>query len=279
MSRLRTFILVALCASSTILLSQENTFMTYNIRYDNPEDGIHNWHERKAEVIDFLINSHFDILGIQEGVENQVLYLDEQLKEHSYVGVGRDDGKANGEYTALFYNNLKFQVLDSETFWLSTTPEKVSVGWDAALPRICTWARLRDLETNVEFMVFNTHFDHKGVKARKKAAKLIYRKITQLNATQLPVVLMGDLNLPPASKGIKFLSRKLTDPLTSDSILDGPPGTWFGFDAEGEMGNRIDYIFTSGFKINTYQHMDPRRNEGNHHLSDHLPVMAKLQPQ
>jgi len=273
LKNIKTLSLSLLCFACT---AQEYNCMTYNIRYDNPEDGIHNWHERKEEVLSFLNKSNPDILGIQEGLENQVTYLEEHLESHNYVGVGRNDGKTEGEYTALYYNASKFEVIASETFWLSTTPRVVSVGWDAALPRICTWARLRDLSTGQEIMVFNTHFDHRGKKARRKAVKLIYRKVVEINTEQLPTVVMGDLNLTPDTKSIRYLQRKFTDPLQTATQLGGPKGTSSGFEAGDSSGRRIDYIFVSKFKASSYQHLDPRRRGTTHNLSDHLPVMAKL---
>ena len=158
--------------------------MTYNIRFDNPDDGDNRWDKRKEFLADQIRSQEPDVLGIQEGLLHQVAFLAESLPDYEYVGVGRDDGKKKGE----FYNSRKLRLTDSGTFWLSETPSKVSVGWDAALPRICTWARFLPAAGGKSLVVFNTHFDHKGAKARYESARLILRKIAEITGGDEPFV-------------------------------------------------------------------------------------------
>ena len=130
--------------------------MTYNIRYDNPNDGENKWYNRKEYLCDQIRYNEVDILGIQEGLHHQVKYLDSVFTDYSYVGIGRDDGKTKGEYSAIFYNNKKFEVVEQSTFWLSKTPNKISVGWDASMERICTYGLFKKKLQSNNFM-FSTH--------------------------------------------------------------------------------------------------------------------------
>ncbi len=258
------------------LASQTTNLISYNIKYDNTGDTVNNWNDRKETMVKLLQHYNADIIGIQEGLHRQVIYLNEALSGFSYVGVGRDDGKEKGEYTAILYNTDKFRVLKTNTFWLSETPEKVSVGWDAALERICTYALFENRETKKQFWVFNTHFDHRGVLARTKSAQLIYKKINEINTNKVPVVLMGDLNLTPDTEAIRFLQQYLKDGMAiSKKPFYGPVGTFNGFDQERLLTDRIDYIFTQDLEVLSYTHIDDRM-ANNKHISDHLPVMVTL---
>ncbi|MEM8889234.1 MAG: endonuclease/exonuclease/phosphatase family protein, partial [Bacteroidota bacterium] len=142
--------------------------MTYNLRYDNPNDGENRWDLRKEFLRDQLKFFEPDVMGIQEGLKHQLDYLDGELSAYSYIGVGRDDGKEKGEYTAIFYKADKLSLIRQSTFWLSESPDEISVGWDAALERICTYALFEEKAGGAKFYVFNTHFDHRGEKARRK---------------------------------------------------------------------------------------------------------------
>ncbi|HNU60249.1 MAG TPA: endonuclease/exonuclease/phosphatase family protein, partial [Aquaticitalea sp.] len=138
-----------------------------------------------------------DVLGVQEAMPNQMKDMDSLLVDYGFVGVGRDDGKDLGEYSAIFYHKHKLRIVESATFWLSQTPDKVSMGWDAACNRVCTYALFEDKVSNEQFWVFNTHFDHIGVEARKNSTLLILDKIEQITGGNKPVFLMGDFNMEP----------------------------------------------------------------------------------
>ena len=256
--------------------SQTTNLISFNIKYDNTSDTINNWNKRKASLAKLIQHYDADIIGIQEGLHNQVDYLNNALNGYSYVGVGRDDGQQKGEYSAIFYNSDKFKVLKTNTFWLSETPEKVSVGWDASLERICTYALFENVRTKKQFWVFNTHFDHRGKQARVNSAQLIYKNIEEINTTDLPVILMGDLNLTPDTEPIQFLKKNLTDALEiSQKPFYGPIGTFNGFDQDRIMENRIDYIFVNNIDVLSYTHIDDRM-PNNMHISDHLPVLMTV---
>lgn len=254
---------------------QSFNFMTLNIRYDNPDDGLDNWNYRKDDMIGFISDRNPVIFGIQEGLGHQVEYLDLGLEDYSFFGVGRDDGKNQGEYCAIFYQPGKVRLLKSDTFWLSETPDDISVGWDAALPRICTYGLFQDQRSARKFWVFNTHFDHRGVSARERSASLLVEQIKSINTQPFPVVLMGDFNATVDEKPIETIKSFLMDCLEiSEQPLRGPVGTINGF-KHTDNSRQIDFIFSSGFKVATIEHVDARTKEGRH-LSDHLPVIVNL---
>ena len=262
---------------SSRIYSQSHSIMSYNIRYDNTWDVENSWTIRKDKVIQILIQYAPSIIGIQEGLLNQVQYLDSCLTNYDYVGVGRDDGKEQGEFCAIYFDTTRYSVLNDSTFWLSETPDTISVGWDAALERICTYGLFKDRQTAEEFWVFNTHFDHMGVRAREQSSGLILKMIKKINRRSLPLILMGDFNSIPDSAPVNKIKTDLSDALQiSLEELQGPRGTFNGFDADLPIEKRIDYIFTGNFKVLSYIHINDRLNN-NRHISDHLPVMVKIQ--
>lgn len=258
------------------LTGQTTSLMTINIRYDNPGDKENNWHERKAEMVKMLKHYEPQIFGIQEGLFHQVNYLDSTLTSFQYIGVGRDDGKTKGEYSAIFFDSTVYEILEQSTFWLSETPDEISVGWDASMERICTYGLFKHKSSEQRFWVFNAHFDHIGEAARSNSASLILAKIRQLNKQKLPVVVMGDFNALPDSRAITAFKTSLDDGKEiSDKPFYGPTGTFNRFSNQVLPG-RIDYIFTSKLKVLSYIHIDDRR-DNNLFISDHLPVMVEVE--
>ena len=256
---------------------QSHSIMSYNIRYDNIWDVENSWTIRKDKVRQILIQYAPSIIGIQEGLLNQVQYIDRCLTNYEYIGVGRDDGKELGEFCAIYFDTTRYAVLNYSTFWLSETPDTISVGWDAALERICTYGLFKDRKTAEEFWVFNTHFDHMGAKAREQSSGLILKMIKKINRRSLPLILMGDFNSIPNSPPVNKIKTELSDALEiALKELQGPMGTFNGFDADLPIEKRIDYIFTGNFKGLSYLHINDRLNN-NRHISDHLPVMVKIQ--
>ena len=253
-------------------------FISYNIRYDNPNDGADRWDERKEAVVQLLDHYEAVVFGIQEGLLHQLNFIDEQMPTYTYLGVGRDDGKQKGEFTAIFYDSTKVKPVAHSTFWLSETPEKISVGWDASMERICTYALFETVANEKKFWVFNTHFDHIGPEARLQSANLILEMINKLNVEKHPVVLMGDFNALPDSPPIKAILKVLEDgKAVSKKSFYGPTGTFNGFDTQRIMEGRIDYIFVSpDVLVKNYRHIDDRRIN-NRHVSDHLAILAGVQ--
>ncbi|WP_116106501.1 endonuclease/exonuclease/phosphatase family protein [Lewinella sp. IMCC34191] len=271
-------ILAAACSTCTPFRStaDENplTVMTYNIRYDSGDDGGDRWENRRDMLVNQVLFHQPDILGTQEALSNQLRYMDRQLSDYDYVGIGREGGD-KGEYSALFYNDRKLRVEDSGTFWLSPTPGEVSTGWDAALPRIVTWARFRRLDTRESFMAFNTHFDHRGEEARLESARLLVSSISRMNTGNLPVIVTGDLNLTPETEAIGILTDYLEDTYEASPVRLGPVGTFTGFDYDAPAERRIDYIMVSeGVQVQRYAVLTDAIDR--RFPSDHFPVVAKV---
>ena len=262
---------------SSKIHSQSHLIMSYNIRYDNSWDDLNNWEIRKDKVIEIFTDYDPGIIGIQEGLINQIQYIDSSLINYDHFGVGRDDGKSKGEFCSIFYDRNRYILNDHSTFWLSEMPDHVSVGWDAALERICTYGLFKDRKSGDSFWVFNTHFDHMGLVAREKSSKLILDKMDKVNHENLPTILMGDFNSMPKSQPIKKIKSKLFDGLAiSVKELNGPIGTYNAFNTDLPIEKRIDYIFVNDFKVDVYTHINDRLND-NRHISDHLPVLIKVQ--
>lgn len=268
----------ALMVCAQLSYAQEITFnvASYNIRYANPNDTPDTWDKRSPVVINLIKFHDLDIIGIQEGLSNQVYDLSEGLPNYDYVGVGRDDGAEKGEYTAIFFNKGKFKLLDSDTFWLSEDTSQPNKGWDAALPRICTWAKLEAIETGKEFYVFNTHFDHVGVKARSESATLIMEKAKEIagNAT---VILTGDFNVDQQNEAYKRLSKSamFNDSYEVSYFVYANNGTFNSFDNTKSSDKRIDHIFvTNNVKVEKYGILTDTYH--NRYPSDHFPVMVKV---
>ena len=264
----------------TFLLLYSNSFfekknnlkiLSYNIRYDNPDDGINKWGNRKETIIKYIKNNTPDIIGMQEVLNNQLIDLQFFLNEYKFIGVGREDGKTKGEYSPIFFKPSKLKLIKSDTFWLSETPEKVSKGWDAALERICTYALFEQISTKKEFMVFNTHFDHIGVKARKESVKLILKMIKKTNQKKIPTLLTGDFNLTPETKPIKILKNSFYDVMGPSDFGESFNGTFTGFNIDKIASRRIDYIFEKDFKVFEAKHVLIRTPKGLW-ASDHHPV-------
>ncbi len=273
----KTFLILLLVMFAGITQAIDLKVMTWNIRYNNTDDGENAWPLRKSHVTELILFHAPDVIGMQEALLGQVNDIASHLPGYDWVGVGRDDGKNAGEYAPIFYDSRRFQLKEQGWFWLSETPEVPSRGWDAALPRICTYIKLEEYDSRRNFWVFNTHFDHVGDEARKQAAKLIFDKIKELNNDKLAVILTGDFNLEPDTDPMKWLMRKMNDSRElSEAEPYGPLGTFNGFDLNSPLDKRIDYIFVNrkvdgvrkyGVLTDSYDQKYP---------SDHLPVYVEL---
>lgn len=256
--------------------------MTFNLRLDTPSDSSNAWPHRKEMVAQTMRFHKADFVGIQEGLPHQLDQLDEMLPYFDRIGVGRNTPDDPGEYSAIYYNKDRFELIENDTFWLSQTPDEVaSVGWDAALPRIVTWGEFRDTQSGETFFVFNTHFDHVGEEARAESASLILDKIDEL-AGDSPVVVTGDFNTTENDPPYKILTGETGNhekPLEdgfyeSEYGHHGPTSTWNGFE-EILPDRRIDFIFTNdGFDV--IQHATIADQKDGRFPSDHLPVAADI---
>lgn len=193
--------------------------MTFNMRYDNPDDGPNNWLYRRDRIVQLIKAEAPQVLGAQELLHHQLEYLVAQLPHYTQLGVARDDGATQGEYAPILYNQQEVTLLDGGYFWLSATPSEPSLGWDAACHRICTWGHFRTKQEGQEFCLLNTHFDHEGAEARIKSAEMIRQEVDKW-AVKVPVIVTGDFNATPSSDVILNLTTSphkgsLTDSFTS----------------------------------------------------------------
>ena len=246
--------------------------MTYNVRLDLASDGDDAWPHRREFLASQIEFTAPDILGTQEGTPGQIDWLDARLTDYARIGEGREGGH-RGEYSAIYYDRHRFAVRESGTFWLSETPDTVSVGWDAALPRIVTWGRFADRRGGRDFYAFNTHFDHEGTTARMNSAALLLRMIDSLNADRLPFVLTGDFNLEPESAPLRLLADSLTDTYAHAPVRLGPAGTFTGFAYDQPAVRRIDYVF-AGPGVETIKSATLTDARDGHYPSDHFPVVS-----
>lgn len=272
------FIALGLIAVHTVSAQTVVRAMTYNLRLDVSSDGENKWDNRKnllAKQIEFY---EPDFLGVQEALPQQMHYLDSTMIAYDFIGVGRDDGKEKGEFSAIFYNKSKFKVLQQSTFWLSQHPDKPGLGWDAACNRVCTYGLFENLKTKKKFWIFNTHFDHIGTVARMESAKLILAKIKELNKANYPFVLTGDFNLTEDNESIKKITETLYDAKKVAKLNHGPEGTWNAFDFSKPVNERIDYIFIPKDKnVSVKKYATLSDNKNLRYFSDHLAVLADIE--
>jgi endonuclease/exonuclease/phosphatase family metal-dependent hydrolase len=236
----------------------ESTFNigTYNLRNANHGDSLNGngWGQR-LPVIAKLIQFHdFDIFGTQEGLYHQLEGLKDSLPGYTYIGIGRDDGVHAGEYSAIFYKTGKFKLLESGNFWLSTITDKPNKGWDAVLPRICSWGKFEVIKNGFVFYMFNLHMDHRGVVARAESSKQVLSKIKTFPANT-PVILTGDFNVDQTNESYTLINTSgiLTDSYELAAIRYAQNGTFNNFHADNKTDSRIDHIFVGKqFKVTRY---------------------------
>lgn len=256
--------------------------MTYNIRFDNPADGVHAWPNRKELVASVIRFHKADIIGVQEALEYQIQDLMELLPGYDWVGVGRNED-GGGEFSAILYRSSVVAVKAAQTFWLSESPDEPgSKSWDSSLPRIATWAHFVTSSDGRELFVLNTHFDHRGEQARLESARLLKEQVSKL-ANGLPVIVMGDLNATSEQPPLVLLSdtplsdgRSLRDGFVHSIVPHhGPASTWTGF-TKIEADRRIDYIFASE-DLPIHYHAILTDKLEDRYPSDHLPVLVEVE--
>ena len=274
----RIFILAAALLMSLPLLqakgdegSENLKVMSYNIRLGSGKDGTNSWALRYTATEEMLKDQKPDVFGVQEALDYQVHYIEDMCGYES-VGVGREDGKKEGEHMSFFWNKKTVSILKWGTFWLSETPQKPSKGWDAACFRTATWALMKDKKTGKKFYFVNTHLDHEGKEAQKNGLKLIVEKIAEMNPEGLPMVLTGDFNIEPSNPALADLDARMqstrkiaqkTDDLTT-------------YNGWGKSSMMIDYIYVSGFSSCPEYQTVTKRYADRKFISDHYPICATL---
>ncbi|MDR3058685.1 MAG: endonuclease/exonuclease/phosphatase family protein [Prevotella sp.] len=277
---LAAVLLLTSCNSKPIDLN----VMSFNIRYDNPEDSLDNWQYRKDIAAQTIKNQNADIVGAQEVLVNQLNDLKSRLPEYNAIGVGRIDGVDKGEYSAILYKKDRFNEIESGNFWLSETPEVVgSLGWDGACERIATWAVLEDTSSKKQFFFINTHLDHVGKVARQEGVTLLLDRATTLSKG-LPIIMTGDFNATPDSDVIKHVTDTSNPEhlIHSKDIAVEKSGTEWTFHGFGrvpmERREFIDYVFVSK-DIKVLKHSVLPEKSDDKFISDHSVVVAQIEIQ
>ncbi len=253
--------------------------MSFNIRFGSADDGKNGWEHRRYLVLETIQMFGPDLLGAQEVLDFQAAFLRKNFEGYGFYGVGRDDGKAKGEMVPVFYRLDRFELLDAGHFWLSETPKLAgSRGWDASLPRMVSWVILRDRKGKGRRFVFaNTHFDHRGSRARLESAKLIGR---WAESVEMPLILAGDFNAGEGSDPYEVLTRADGLAVFVDSYRvvhsekspsEGTFSVWIG----RREGSRIDWILHSADFLTLNASINYTNEEGRY-PSDHYPVQAIL---
>lgn len=296
-------VVVLLSFGGTITAVEKAVFnvASYNLRQLNDGDTkAGNGWSRRCPVLGELIRYHeFDIFGTQEGFKSQLEDLKGELPEYDYIGVGREDGKQEGEHSAIFYRKDMFTLLDHGDFWISETPDKPGLGWDAVCPRICSWGKFRHNESGREFVMFNLHMDHVGKKARVEGAKLVRRRIDNFGK-DCPAFVTGDFNVDQTSPSYRTITAggDLLDSYEVAQLRYALNGTFNNYETDNYTDSRIDHVFVSpdvkvlkyGVLTDTYrtpensEHVDatdaPQEIEVSRYVartpSDHFPVVVKV---
>lgn len=273
----KIIITLSLILSIGFSFAQQMNVATFNIRMKTDGDVGNLWQDRYTHLTDLIKFHEFEIFGVQEAFKEQLNDMSAKLPNFKYIGVGRDDGADKGEHSSIFYDSRRFEVGESGTFWLSATDTKTpNKGWDAALPRICTWGIFKDKKNGKKFIFMNTHFDHVGVEARKESAKLILTKAKEL-AKNLPLILTGDFNIDENNEAYFTLSKSgvVEDTYDLAEIVYEPNSSFNSWGKSIKEKGRIDHIFiTKPFKVHKYGILtDTYMGK---FPSDHFPVYVEL---
>lgn len=257
--------------------------MTYNIRLDTASDGPNQWQHRRTEFLAQIDLVRPAIVGFQEVVPGQYADLRSGLPAYTFVGGGRDDGAGQGEASPLAVDRAAFAITASGTFWLSPTPERPSMGWDAAYRRVATWAQLRRRADGLRLLAINTHWDHIGLEARRQSALQLRKWIAAHRQGKQPVLLLGDFNAPLSEGSMASLlaadgpGLPLTD--ARGAARQGAVGaaiTFNAFDPFPKSGNTIDHILVGG-GLGVVRYHALAEHFSGRVASDHFPVIADLE--
>lgn len=254
------------------------TVLSFNIRYDNPADGEDRWEKRRDQAAGLIRDHAPDVVGLQEALKGQLDDLGKALEGYGRIGVGRDDGKQKGEYSAILYRADRFEAVEQGTFWLSDTPETPgSKSWGNRVVRVCTWARLKEKQTGASFYFFNTHLDHENQPSREKSAALICERIVSRAGKAEPVIVTGDFNAGEKNAAVLAMLKPETGLVDSFRVAhpdETKVGTFNGFGKA--MGTeKIDYVFVPREAAVREAGIDRRSKDGRF-PSDHFAVWAKV---
>jgi endonuclease/exonuclease/phosphatase family metal-dependent hydrolase len=252
------------------------TVMSFNLRYAS-EEGENRWSARRRAVATTIREANPDVIGTQEGLYPQLEQLTDDLPEYAYVGLGRRGGSKD-EFCAILYRRARFEVTEFDHFWLSEKPAEIgSLAYDAELPRMVTWARLRERATGAECFVVNTHFDHAHEVSRRRSADQLAQFVSSLE-TKAPVIVTGDFNAPAESSEPwrTLTATGLADSFVVAGFEDASHGTFHGFRGDASERGRIDWILFKGAVTPREPKILRTRPDGVW-PSDHFPVVVQFE--
>ncbi len=268
------FLLFAVLVSQTADRG-EIKIMSFNIRYGTANDGENSWSFRKNPLLDVLRSEAPHVLGIQEGLRFQLDEIRAAFPRYAEAGRGRDDGRTDGEYAAILFDTNCFSLERQETFWFSDTPSiPGSTNWGNTIPRICTWARLRERGMNSIIDIYNVHLDHESQRSRERSAAALIDTIRSKSTTN-PVFLLGDFNAGERNAAIRSIrGAGFLDTYRIIHSQDSLAGTFHAFNGS-RSGEKIDYIFTDSTVSVIGADILHDQFKGRF-PSDHFPVTARV---
>lgn len=275
MKKLTTILLILIAAWSPSQAQAPGgglKVISFNIRlgsdWSRPHDGPHFWDFRKEAVVRMIAAEAPDAIGMQEVLPNQLRYLDSALAGYQRIGVGREDGREQGECMAVFFKRERFELLKSATYWLSETPGQPGKGWDAACHRTVTMVLLRDRLTHKELLYMNTHLDHVGLTARAESVKLLARLAGEWVPQDTPLIIGGDMNTAEQDSVFDaltaggFAKARQAAPVTDNEQ---------SYNAFGKgQPQQIDHFFCRGIRLAAFRTL--KDDYGVPYISDHYPV-------
>ena len=277
-------------ASPTAKAPELLAVMTFNIRYGTANDGENKWTSRREMLFALMRKENPDLIGLQEALRFQIDEILAAVPGYAVVGVGRDDGKAAGEMSAILFRSARFDVAASGTFWFSDTPEvPASKSWGNRITRISTWARFVDRDGSA-FTHYNLHLDHESQPSREKSTALLLDRIKARAVPSEPVIVTGDFNVGESNPALHVLVGPAGPAGTPAAGGSAPPfidtfravhrdaqevGTFTGFTFGQTKGDKIDYVLVQpGTTVVDASIL--RTSEGGRYPSDHFPVTARI---
>ena len=243
--------------------------MSFNVRYLIGDTGTNSWENRKIGIFEMLEDKKPMVMGVQEAYVSQVNDILEAMPQYKAYAIARDGASSENETCGVFYLKDSIALMNVGNFWLSESPSKVSMGWDAACTRICTWALFRIKTSGQKFYHFNTHLDHVGTTARREGLRLIWSKIEEINKDGFPVFITGDFNTGPEDaifEGSPYASARDDAPVTDNEKTYNAWG-------KSSQAKLIDFIFYKGMTPQTFETVT-EGYAGVEYISDHYPIIS-----
>ena len=248
--------------------------MSFNVRYGTAADGENEWTARRELLFDTIRRQDSDLVGLQEALDFQIDEIVGAAPVYAVVGVGRDDGRKSGEYSAILFRKDRLHVAEAGTFWFSDTPAVPgSKSWGNNITRICTWARFVDRDGR-GFWLFNVHLDHESQPSRERSTQLLLERI-EARPVREPVIVTGDFNAGESNPAMLRLTGPFLDSFRVLHPDEESVGTFNAFKVGTAGRDKIDYVLVEpGTDVIRAEIVRASRN--GRYPSDHFPVVASV---